>query len=322
MNAPEDQAGRPSQKTEMEKPRVTFILGPTASGKTGLAVELASLFNGEIISADSMQVYRYMDIGTAKPSKEELSRAAHHFIDIVGPEEEYTAARFRAEALEKVREIRFRGRNVFVAGGTGLYVKVLTKGIFEGPGADRSVREALREEAGVSGNPALYERLKEVDPASAEKIHPNNTGRLIRALEVWELAKRPISDFHKEHAFSEEPFDALKIGLEVDRAALYDRIERRVDEMMERGLLEETQRLLSMGYGSGLKPMSGLGYKEMIGFLSGEHPLETAVALIKRNTRRYAKRQLTWFRKDPEIRWFSPGQKSDIINLVKGHLKR
>jgi len=306
----------------MEKPRVTFILGPTASGKSGLAIELASLFNGEIISADSMQVYRHLDIGTAKPSKEELEKVAHHFIGVVGPEEEYTAARFRTEALEKIREIRSRGRNVLVAGGTALYVKVLTKGIFEGPRTDHSVREALRELVRVEGKEALYERLKEVDPASAEKIHPNNTGRLIRALEVWQLAKRPISEFHREHAFAEEPFDALKIGLDIERAALYAGIERRVDEMMERGLLEETRRLLSMGYGPALKPMRGLGYKEMTGFLNGEYSLDTAVSLIKQNTRRYAKRQLTWFRKDPEIRWFSPEQKNDIIDLVKGHLKR
>lgn len=306
----------------MEKPRVTFILGPTASGKSGLAVELASLFNGEIISADSMQVYRHLDIGTAKPSKEELKRVAHHFIGIADPEEEYTAARFRTEALEKIGEIRSRGREVFVAGGTGLYVKVLTKGIFEGPRADHSVREALMGLVREQGKEALYERLKEVDPASAEKIHPNNTGRLIRALEVWQLAKRPISEFHSEHAFAEEPFDALKVGLELDRAALYEGIERRVDEMMERGLLEETRGLLSMGYSAALKPMRGLGYKEMTGFLNGEYPLETAVSLIKQNTRRYAKRQLTWFRKDPEIRWFSPEQKNDIIDLVKGHLKR
>ncbi|HXI09625.1 MAG TPA: tRNA (adenosine(37)-N6)-dimethylallyltransferase MiaA [Thermodesulfobacteriota bacterium] len=304
----------------MKKPRVTFILGPTASGKTGLALELASLFNGEIINADSMQVYRFMDIGTAKPSKEELGRAAHHLIDVVDPDEEYTAARFRTEALEKIGEIRSRGRNVFVAGGTGLYVKVLTRGIFEGPRADPSVREALGELVRVHGKEVLHERLKEVDPESAGKIHPNNTGRLIRALEVWETAGRPISEFHREHAFGEDPLDALKIGLALDRDALYAAIERRVDGMMERGLPEETGRLVSMGYSADLKPMRGLGYKEMAGYLNGESTLEQAVALIKRNTRRYAKRQMTWFRGDPEIRWFSPAQKDDIINLVKGHL--
>ncbi|MBI5586961.1 MAG: tRNA (adenosine(37)-N6)-dimethylallyltransferase MiaA [Deltaproteobacteria bacterium] len=306
----------------MEKSKLTFILGPTASGKTGVAVELASLFNGEVISADSMQVYRHMDIGTAKPSKEELGGVPHHFIDIADPDEEYTAARFRKEAIKKIGEILSRGKGVFVAGGTGLYVKVLTQGIFDGPRADKHLRETLREVARSKGNMALYGRLKEVDPVSAEKIHPNNTNRLIRALEVWELSKRPISEFHREHAFSEEPFDALKIGLHRERAALYAAIEGRVDEMMERGLLDETKRLLSMGYGSGLKPMCGLGYKEMTGFLNGEYPLDEAVELIKQNTRRYAKRQVTWFKRDPEIRWFSPERKNDIIDLVKGHLKR
>lgn len=306
----------------MEKSKLTFILGPTASGKTAVAVELASLFNGEVISADSMQVYRHMDIGTAKPSKEELDWVPHHLIDIVDPDEEYTAARFRKEAMGKIGEILSRGKRVFVAGGTGLYVKVLTQGIFEGPRSDNRLRETLREVARSKGNMALYERLKEVDPVSAANIHPNNTNRLIRALEVWDLSKRPISEFHREHAFSEAPFDALKIGLYRERAALYTDIERRVDEMMDRGLLDETKRLLSMGYGSGLKPMCGLGYKEMIGFLSGEYPLDEAVGLIKKKTRRYAKRQATWFRRDPEIRWFSPERKNDIIDLVKGHLKR
>lgn len=304
----------------MEKPKVTFILGPTATGKSALAMELAGIFDGEIISADSMQVYRRMDIGTAKPSKEDLSRVPHHFIDIVEPDEEYTAARFRIEALEKIKDILSRGKNVFVAGGTGLYVKVLTKGIFEGPQADNTLREELRELAAKEGTRALYERLKKVDLISAERIHPNNTNRLIRALEVWELSKRPISEFQREHGFSEEPFNSLKIGLIRDRDALYRDIEKRVDEMMEEGLLAETERLLSMGYTCGLKPMCGLGYKEMVGFLNGEHTLAESVELLKKNTRHYAKRQITWFRKDPEIRWFSPEEKNDIIEAVKGHL--
>jgi len=306
----------------MDKPKVTFILGPTASGKTGLAIELASLFNGEIISADSMQVYKHFDIGTAKPSGKELATVAHHLLSVVEPDTTYTAARFRTEALEKIDDIRSRGKNVFVAGGTGLYVKVLTKGIFEGPEADNSVRESLRAFAVEHGARALYERLREVDPESAEKIHPNNTERLVRAIEVWELAKKPISEFHREHAFKADPFDSLKIGLQVDRSTLYDAIDRRVDGMIKQGLVEETQELLLKGYGPGCKPMRGLGYKEVTGFLDGRYSLEEAVSLIKQNTRRYAKRQFTWFRADPEIRWFSPAQKHDIIDLVKGHLNR
>lgn len=304
----------------MEKPKVTFILGPTASGKTSLAVELAEVFDGEIISADSMQVYRFMDIGTAKPSEEELSRVPHHLIGIVDPDKEYSAARFRTDALEKIDGIRSRGKNVFVAGGTGLYVKVLTKGIFEGPSSESSVREALMETARTQGTAALFERLREVDPVSAMRIHPNNTQRLVRALEVWEVSGRPISEFHNGHAFSEDPLDTLKIGLVVERDTLYRDIEKRVDKMMEDGLLEETRRLISMGYGSGLKPMCGLGYKEMTGVLRGERTISGAVELLKKNTRNYAKRQLTWFKNDPEIRWFSRGQKDDIIKTVKGHL--
>lgn len=304
----------------MERSKIILVLGPTATGKSRLAVELAGAFNGEIINADSMQVYKHMDIGTAKPSKEELKAVHHHLIDIVTPDEDYTAARFRKDALLKIDGIRSRGRNAFIVGGTGLYIKVLTKGIFEGPEGDRSLREALEKEARELGSMALYERLKEVDPVSALSIHPNNMVRVIRALEVYSISGRPISEFQKEHGFSDSPFDALKIGLVKERAALYLDIEKRVDNMMERGLIEETKKLVSMGYSPDLKAMCGLGYKEMVGFLSGKTGLAGAVELLKKNTRHYAKRQMTWFKKDPEIRWFSPEQKKDIINLVKEHL--
>lgn len=304
----------------MDRIKTVIIAGPTASGKSGLAVELAHLFNGEVVSADSMQVYRRMDIGTAKPTEEEMGGIPHHMIDVVDPDEDFTAAGYREMALEKIREIDARGKTPFVAGGTGLYIKTLTGGIFKGPAADPALRERLTREAVEHGKARLYERLCEVDPIGAAAIHPNNLVRVIRALEVYELSKRPLSEFHREHAFSETPFESLKIGLEMDRAELYARIDRRVDRMMEDGLLEETKNLLRLGYSSSLKPMGGLGYKEMLGYIAGEYDITEAVRLLKRNTRHYAKRQMTWFKKDAGIRWFNPGQKSCIMDAVKGYL--
>lgn len=304
----------------MEKIRTVIIAGPTASGKTELAVLLASLHNGEIISADSMQVYRRMDIGTAKPSREEMGGVPHHMIDIAEPDEAFTAARYASLALEKIREIHERGKNPFVAGGTGLYIKALTGGIFKGPEADPALRAELEREVEEHGSARLHERLKEVDPEGAAAIHPNNRVRVIRAFEVFTLSNKPISEFHREHAFSEEPLSTLKVGLMLDRDALYARIDARVDAMMDSGLLEETRGLIDAGYSPSLKPMGGLGYKEMTACIEGRLDLEEAVELLKRNTRRYAKRQMTWFGKDPGIRWFNPGQKKDIIEVVKEYL--
>jgi len=304
----------------MEKAKVVIIAGPTASGKSVLAAELAMAFNGEVVSADSMQVYKYMDIGTAKPSRETLESVPHHLIDVVEPDSDYTAASFRKDAIRKIMEIHERGRSAFIAGGTGLYIRALTKGLFEGPAADESLRRSLRREAGERGAEHLYRRLSEVDPKSAASIHPNNIVRMIRALEVYETTGRPISEFHREHGFRENPFDAVMVGLTKERALLYEDIEKRVDRMMADGLPDETERLLNMGYGPHLKPMRALGYREMTGYLNGEFDLDEAVGLLKKNTRHYAKRQMTWFRNDPGIIWFSPEQKKDIMELVERHL--
>lgn len=301
----------------MPKIKIIVICGPTAAGKSSLAVELAGLFNAEIISADSMQVYRHMDIGTAKPSKAERDVARHHLIDAVNPDADYNAARFRDDAAELVEEITNRRKNVIVSGGTGLYIKALTEGIFEGPRADEAMRRGLIEFAEANGREALHDRLKEADPIAALSMHPNNLRRVVRAIEVCYLAKRPMSELHREHNFSERPYDTLKIGLCKEREALYADIEKRVDAMMAAGLVGETRALIAMGYQAGLKPMRGLGYKEMAGFLNKEYPLDEAVRLLKRNTRHYAKRQLTWLRKDTEIRWFNPARKKDIMNQIE-----
>lgn len=300
----------------MEKTKLVIVSGPTASGKTSLAVELALLFNGEIISSDSMQVYKLMDIGTAKPTLVERKGVAHHLIDVVYPDEEYTAARFKTEAANKIKEIAERGRTVIIAGGTGLYIKVLTQGLFKGPEADPALRQELAALASDKGKEALHEMLKKIDPEGAAGIHPNNINRVIRAIEVFELAGKPISSLQKEHSFSDSPYECFKIGLDIERQTLYGAIDCRVDRMISAGLLEETQALLDMGYGYDLKPMLGLGYKEMSGYINGVHTLEETVELIKRNTRHYAKRQLTWFRKDTDTKWFKPSEKQNIIDAA------
>ena len=307
--------------------KVVIIAGPTASGKSALAMELSELFDGEIINADSMQVYRYMDIGTAKPTPEQRKRIAHHLIDVTAPDEEFTAARYATEAAKAINDIHARGKNIFVAGGTGLYIRALTKGLFKGPGTDKELRREFillarsQDQIGSDGARYLYERLKEVDPESAARIHPNNIVRVIRALEVYHLANKPISAFQMEHGFSEEPYETIKVGLMVDRKVLYKRIDDRVDSMMKNGLLEEVRRLLARGYSPSLKAMGGLGYKEIIQHLQNECTLEEAVGEIKKNTRRYAKRQMTWFKKEADIKWFPYERKDEIISLLDGFFK-
>lgn len=304
----------------MQRPKVVVITGPTAVGKSGLALELAQLFNAEIISADSMQVYRRMDIGTAKPSKAAQLSIRHHLIDVVNPDEGYTAARFVSDAHTATERIRAAYKAVFIVGGTGLYIKAFTQGLFVGPGQDYAVRERLLKEASDNGAGALFERLREVDAAAAASIHPNNLRRVIRALEVFEVSGRPITEFQREHGFHDEPFDDLKIALYCERDALYEAIDGRVDKMLKDGLVDEVGQLNATGCAWDFKSMCGLGYKEMGEYLRSERTLDEAVELIKKNTRHYAKRQITWFRKDASLKWFALRQKEAIIECVKRHL--
>ncbi len=232
---------------KMQRPKAIVITGPTAVGKSNLSLELAELFNAEIISADSMQVYRHMDIGTAKPSKAVRASIKHHLIDVVNPDEGYTAARFASDAHAAMERISSLGKAVFIVGGTGLYIKALTQGLFAGPGQDFAVRERLLKEALDNGAGALFERLRDVDPQAAAAIHPNNLRRIIRGLEVFEVSGRPITDFQREHGFQDEPFDDLRIALHCERDALYEAIDRRVDKMMEHGLIYEARELNSTG---------------------------------------------------------------------------
>jgi tRNA dimethylallyltransferase len=304
-----------------ERTKIVIIVGPTASGKSSLALYLAGIFDGEIVSADSMQVYRFMDIGTAKPSKEERGAVPHHVIDVVDPDEDYSAASFRIDARKAIREIGSRGKKVFVVGGTGLYIRALTKGLFEGPGSVPELRERFLNEAELKGRVSLYEELRKVDPGAASHIHPNNLARVIRALEVYHVTNRPISEFQEAHAFKEEAFCYLKIGLRKTREVLYKDIEGRVNRMIEEGLVGETRRLLRMGYSGDLKPMQGLGYKQMVEFIRGGCTLTEAVSQIKTDTKRYAKRQMTWFNKEGDIRWFPPDERGAIIPAVRAHFE-
>ncbi|MPZ76928.1 MAG: tRNA (adenosine(37)-N6)-dimethylallyltransferase MiaA [Deltaproteobacteria bacterium] len=288
------------------KPKLVVVLGPTAVGKSDVVQDLAAQIDAEIISADSQQVYRHMNIGTAKPSTEQRKTIAHHLIDIVEPDEEFNAAMFRRFATDSAKQIARRGKQIIVCGGTGLYIKALTRGLFVGPGRDSQIRRALQSEIVEKGIGALYLRLEQVDPASAFSIHPNDRQRITRALEVYQLSGRKISEWQKEHGFREGAFDVLKIGLNRPRPELYDLIDRRCERMITAGLVDEVKGLVAKGYSLNLKAMQSVGYRHAGLFLQGEMGLDDAVALMKRDTRRLAKRQLTWFRGDKEIRWFHP----------------
>jgi tRNA dimethylallyltransferase len=306
----------------MDRPRLIAIVGPTASGKSQVATEIASTINAEIISADSMQIYKYMDIGTNKPSPEDRGHIPHHLIDIVFPDEIFSAARFKERARTVIDGLGKVGRNVLIVGGTGLYIKALLQGLFPSPAADESLRRDLRERANRLGERALWRELNDVDPSSASRLHPNDTLRIVRALEVFRQTGIPLSDWRRKHAFGDRPYEVFKIGLMREREDLYRRIENRVDDMVRRGFVEEVRSLLRMGYGRNLKSMQGLGYKRMVEFLCGERDLEETVFLIKRETKAYAKRQLTWFRNDPEITWVRyPGDGGRTVEIAKQFLK-
>lgn len=292
-----------AETIDNERPRLVILVGPTGVGKSNLALELAEAFGAEILNADSMQVYRYMDIGTAKPTREEQERVQHHLIDLVNPDEPFHAGLYRGIGRKTINSLHQKNIPILVVGGTGLYIKALTQGLFNTPKIHPEVREALKQEARAKGRDFLYQRLKRVDPMAASQIHPHDLFRTIRALEVYESTGVPISFFRSQHRFGERPYRTLKIGLEMDRDQLYRRIDERVERMIEKGFLQEVERLLDMGYSPGLKPMQSLGYKHLIQFLSKDLGWDEAVRRIKRDTRHYAKRQWTWFKADEEVIW-------------------
>lgn len=303
------------------KPKVIVICGPTGIGKTSVGIRLAEKVGGEIISADSMQIYRYMDIGTAKPTADEQDRVFHHMIDIVDPDEDFDAVRFAEMARQKVTRLHQRGVMPFVVGGTGLYIRALLQGLFQSNPVDPKIRERLMKEAAENGSSALYHRLQQVDPDAADRLHPNDTYRIVRALETIESTGRSISAHQQDHGFADEPFHALKICLQLGRQKLYDRIDRRVDLMIEAGFVDEVQKLLGMGYSADLKSMQSIGYRHTIDFLEGRGSWDEGVRILKRDTRRYAKRQLTWFGADKDIIWHRSDEFNQIGDLVAAFLK-
>ena len=300
--------------------KIIVICGPTGAGKTGLAINLVRQFNGEIVGADSMQIYRGMDIGTAKPTPAEQAAAPHHMIDIVDPDQDFDAAAYAKLAADVIHRIIGRGRTVFVVGGTGFYIKALIHGLFEKGPSDPAVRGRLKKEAESEGSAALVRRLQMIDSKAAARIHPNDTYRIIRALEVYEVTGEPLTVFHQRHGFVERRFNTLEFGLFWPRPVLYERINRRVDTMMAQGFLEEVRQLMDRGYGSDLKSMQSLGYRHLAAVLSGETPLAEAVAILKRDHRRYAKRQLTWFGARKSVHWLTPDQMESAGDRIRAFL--
>lgn len=290
-------------KSEARKPLI-ILTGPTAVGKTKLSIALAKTINGEIISADSMQVYRGMDIGTAKITPEEMQGVKHYLIDEFSPEEEFNVVKFKECAMNYVEQIYAKGKIPIVVGGTGFYIQALLYDIqFDKTEENHSYRGELEELAAEKGATYLHEKLKEIDPKSAEAIHANNVKKVIRAIEFYHQNGYPISEHNEEQRQNESPFQYAYFVLNNERSVLYERIDQRVDLMMKEGLIDEVQKLYDEGYDLSLVSMQGLGYKEIIRYFEGEISLEEAVYTIKRDTRHFAKRQLTWFKRERDVIW-------------------
>ena len=304
--------------TLLESPLPIILLsGPTAVGKTELALEIALRLGTEIVNADSMQVYRHMDIGTAKPGAKERALVPHHLLDVADPDESFDAARYAELARPVIETLLDRGKIPLIVGGTGLYLKILTKGICPGAPGSQEVKKQLIREMEEQGLPKLHEELLRVDPDAGRRIHPHDRQRIVRALEVFRLTGSPLSLRQSQHRFNERIYRSIKIFLYRERNVLYERINRRVRQMIDEGLLEEVRRLMERGYGPELKPMQSLGYKQMAAYLRGELAWDSAVSEMQRATRQYAKRQLTWFRGDPEYHWFDAEDRQGIREWIQ-----
>jgi len=300
---------------------IIVIEGPTCSGKTKAGINLASSINGEIISADSRQIYKYLDIGTAKPEKKELNSVKHHFIDELAPDEDYNVSKFEKDALNRIEMIFNAQKTPIVIGGSGLYIKALIEGIVETPGRDKALREELSEKKEKFGNEYIHKELQKVDPESAAVIHPSYWKRVIRALEVYYLTGKKISSFHSEQNINRK-YNFKEFILNWPRDILYKNIEKRVDKMIELGLKEETEKILNMGYSKELNSLNTVGYKEIIAYLDNEISFDRAIELIKRNTRRFAKRQLTWYRKNESLNWISINSENEIDDFVENLISK
>jgi tRNA dimethylallyltransferase len=296
--------------------KVLVLVAPTAAGKTAVSLLIAQKLPCEILSADSRQVFRYLDIGTAKPTLEERQRVKHYFVDELNPDEDFNAAEFGKRGREIIEDIFRRGKVPLIVGGSGLYVRALVDGLFDGPSADDSVREKLRQRLEKESAEVLLEELRRVDPMAAANLLPSNIRRIIRALEVYQLTGKPISELQKQNVIeiNSTPFF---YGLAWERKQLYERINQRVDAMLANGLLEEVSRLKSLGYTSGLNSLQTVGYKEVFLYLEQKISHDEMVRLIKQNSRRYAKRQLTWFRADERIHWIQVNDESEFVEVAE-----
>jgi tRNA dimethylallyltransferase len=292
--------------SEAARPRVVAIVGPTAVGKSAVAMAIAETIGAEIVSADSRQIYRGLDLGSAKPTPDERRRVTHHLLDVADPDERFDAARFRTLALAAIDGAAERGRPVVVCGGTGLYVRALRHGLFAGPGAVPELRAALYERERLHGSGTLHDDLAAADPTTAARLHPHDTVRIVRALEVLRVTGRPISAWQDDHAFGDARVDMLVLGCSRPRDELHGRIAARCRAMVDAGFLDEIRELWARGFGPEVPAMESVGYREMGAYLRAEVPFESAFEAFTRATRRLAKRQLTWWRSDPTVDWLHP----------------
>jgi len=309
-----------SSNATKAKSAVIVICGPTGIGKTSAAIAIATRYNGEIIGADSMQIYRQLDIGTAKPTRAEQSRIPHHMVNIAEPDESFDASRYLHLAREIVSSLHDRGVVPLVVGGTGLYIKALLYGLFEAEKPDERIRQRLKAEAESVGGEEMHRRLGRIDPEAAGRIHLHDTVRIIRALETYEQTGQTLTAYHRRHGFPDSPYRVLKIGLNMEREMLYERINQRVNLMVAENLVEEVKTLMNMGYSENLKSMQSLGYRHMVDYLQGRLDWQEAVRTMKRDTRRYAKRQLTWLRADPQIVWTTPERIDELYPKIDSFL--
>lgn len=311
------------------KGKLLIVVGPTAVGKTDTSIELAKKLDGEIISADSMQIYKYMDIGTAKPTIDEIQGITHHLINVIEPNEVFTVANFQKQTKVVIEEIINRNKLPIIAGGTGLYVNSIIYNMdFTRTVSNWTLRNQLQLEANKYGNEYIHNKLREIDPESADRIHKNNIKRVIRAIEIFHESGEKMGDFQKDLQLDNK-YNFVLIGLTRDRHELYDRINKRVDIMIQDGLIEEVAELLNRGYSKDLIAFKGLGYKEIISYLNHDINLDKAIEILKRDTRRYAKRQLTWFKRLENIKWYNLSQYdskenliNNIIKYIKGHFEQ
>ena len=308
------------------QPPVLVITGPTATGKTPLAIELARAFAGEIVSADSMQVFRFMDIGTAKPTPAQREEVPHHMLDVVTPDVSYSAGRYATEARKVAERVHARSGLLLLVGGTGLYIRAFLEGLIEGAAADPELRADLErehEEAVREGDPGrLHRRLQDLDPVAAERLHPNDCRRIVRALEISSQLGRPASEVRSEHGFADRPYRVLHLALDLPREELAARIDARCVEMVEGGLLQEMRELLARGYGADLRPLRAIGYRHMAPVAAGRDTLANALPEMQRDTRRFARRQRTWLRAESGVVWVDPREPAAIRKRVEEFVHR